>query len=289
MIKDVLQLIRIKHYIKNVFVFMPLFFFGGIQEIELLIKASLAFVSFCFIASAVYVLNDINDVEDDRSHIKKKSRPIASQRISIPLAYGLCVVLVASSIGVASTISSAVVTLVLAYFCLNIAYTLILKTLPILDITTIAIGFVIRVFVGASAVNVELSHWIVVMTFLLALFLAASKRRDDVLIYDQTGKKMRQVIDGYNVKFLDATISMLGSIVIVAYLMYSTSHEVISKLDSNYVYLTSIFVVIGVLKYMHSTLVNEDSGSPTLIVLKDRSLQAVILAWLASFAWIIYS
>ena len=289
MMQDFLQLIRVRHYIKNVFVFMPLFFFGGIQNPELLFKVILAFASFCMIASAVYVLNDLNDLEEDRRHEKKRYRPIASKRISIPTAMTSCILLLLTSILLAFSISVTVLLLILAYFILNVFYTLILKKLPILDVTTIAVGFVIRLFVGAVSVDVELSHWMVIMTFLLALFLATAKRRDDVLIYEKTGEKMRSVIAGYNIKFLDATISMLGSIVIVAYMMYSTSVEVIDKLDNNYVYLTSFFVVVGILKYMHSALVVEDSGSPTLIVFKDRSLQVVILAWLASFAWIIYS
>ena len=287
--QKILQLIRVKHYIKNVFVFMPLFFYGGIKNVELLFNATLAFVAFCLVASSVYILNDINDVEDDRAHSKKQFRPIANGDVSIPSALVLFALLLLLSAFISFYLSIKVMVLILAYFVLNVAYTYILKTLPILDITTIAVGFVIRIFVGASAVSVELSHWIVVMTFLLALFLAAAKRRDDVLIYLQTGKKMRSVIGGYNIKFLDATISMLGSIVIVAYLMYSTSAEVISQLNNQHVYLTSLFVIIGVLKYMHSVLVIENTGSPTLMVFKDRALQVIIVAWLASFAWIIYS
>jgi 4-hydroxybenzoate polyprenyltransferase len=178
--------------------------------------------------------------------------------------------------------------LLLGYFALNVAYSIRLKHIPIVDISIISSGFVLRLFVGSTAVDVMLSQWIVIMTFLLALFLAISKRRDDVLIFEATGQKMRVAVDGYNLKFLDASISMLGAIIVVAYLMYVTSPEVAQRLGSDSLYLTSLFVVIGVLRYLHRTLVQQDTGSPTKVALSDRFMQATIILWVASFAWIIY-
>jgi hypothetical protein len=130
--------------------------------------------------------------------------------------------------------------------------------------------------------------WIVVMTFLLALFMALAKRRDDVLIFLDTGKKMRKAIDGYNLQFLDTAMAIMASIVIVAYTMYTTSPEVIARVQSKYLYLTSLFVILGILRYLQIAFVFQDSGSPTKIVLKDRFMQLTILGWITSFGWILY-
>ena len=174
------------------------------------------------------------------------------------------------------------------YVVLNLAYTLRLKHVAVLDVAIIALGFVLRLFVGSFVTGVPLSMWIVVMTFLLALFLALAKRRDDVLIYLETGQKMRKVIDGYNLKFLDSAMVMMASVVIVAYTLYTISADVTSRLHSEYLYLTVLFVILGIMRYMQIAFVEEDSGSPTRVMLKDRFLLVVVVGWLATFFWIIY-
>ena len=174
------------------------------------------------------------------------------------------------------------------YVTLNLAYTVRLKHVAVLDVAIIALGFVLRLFVGSFVTGVPLSMWIVVMTFLLALFLALAKRRDDVLIYLETGQKMRKVVDGYNLKFLDSAMVMMASVVIVSYTLYTISVDVISRLHSEYLYLTVIFVILGIMRYMQIAFVEEDSGSPTRVMLKDRFLLIVVIGWLATFFWIIY-
>jgi decaprenyl-phosphate phosphoribosyltransferase len=286
--KALIQLLRPSHYIKNVFVFMPLFFAGRADNLNDLSTVAIAFVAFCLMASAVYVLNDISDIQTDKQHHKNKNRPLAAELITLKAAYCLLAVCLILSLLLASSLSMDTLLLLLGYFALNVAYSIRLKHIPIVDISIISSGFVLRLFVGSTAVDVMLSQWIVIMTFLLALFLAISKRRDDVLIFEATGQKMRVAVDGYNLKFLDASISMLGAIIVVAYLMYVTSPEVAQRLGSDSLYLTSLFVVIGVLRYLHRTLVQQDTGSPTKIALSDRFMQATIILWVASFAWIIY-
>ena len=130
--------------------------------------------------------------------------------------------------------------------------------------------------------------WIVIMTFLLALFMALAKRRDDVLIYLDTGKKMRKVIDGYNLQFLDAAMAIMASVVIVAYTIYTTSTGVIERVQNDYLYLTALFVIVGIMRYLQITFVEKDSGSPTRIVLKDRFMQLTLVGWIATFAWVLY-
>ena len=126
------------------------------------------------------------------------------------------------------------------------------------------------------------------MTFLLALFMALAKRRDDVLIFMNTGTKMRKVIDGYNLKFVDSAMMIMASVVIVAYTLYTTSPEVIARVGSEYLYITTLFVILGIMRYMQITFVFEDSSSPTNIILRDRFIQMTLIAWILSFVWILY-
>jgi hypothetical protein len=163
-----------------------------------------------------------------------------------------------------------------------------LKHVAIIDIAIIAIGFVLRLFVGAAVTSIPLSVWIVVMTFLLALFLALAKRRDDVLIFEKSGKLMRNSINGYNLKFIDTAMSIMASVVILAYILYTITPVVTKKIQSDNLYLTAFFVLIGILRFMQITFVEEKSGSPTKVLLQDRFLQTIILGWILVFALIIY-
>lgn len=165
---------------------------------------------------------------------------------------------------------------------MNIAYSLGLKHITIVDIFIIASGFVLRLFAGASVIDNQLSMWIIIMTFLLALFLAVAKRRDDVLLSSQ-GKETRKNIDGYNLEFVNAVMVFMSGVIVVAYILYTVSDEVIERLNSQYLFLTTFFVILGIMRYMQLTFVEQNSGSPTKIVLKDRFLQITIMFWLASF------
>ena len=176
----------------------------------------------------------------------------------------------------------------LVYLALNCAYSLKLKHIAIIDVVVIASGFVIRLLVGAEATQVVLSHWIIVMTFLLALFLSLAKRRDDVLIYLETDQKPRKVIDGYSLKFLDASMVMTASIVVLAYILWSISPEVAARLRSQDLYLSAVFVVLGVMRYLQIALVEENSGNPSKILLNDRFIQLTLLGWVGVFLWIFY-
>ncbi|MCI5222050.1 MAG: hypothetical protein D3924_05110, partial [Candidatus Electrothrix sp. AR4] len=175
-----------------------------------------------------------------------------------------------------------------AYIILNIGYSFYLKHISILDVTIIAVGFVLRLFVGSTVTETPLSMWIVIMTFLLALFMALAKRRDDVLLFLDTGQKMRKVVDGYNLQLIDGAMLIMASVVIVAYLLYTTSIEVVHRMQSEHLYLTALFVILGIMRYLQIAFLEHDSGSPTKIVLKDKFLQLTILAWIFSFIWIIY-
>ena len=286
--KSLLKLLRPHQYIKNLFIFLPLFFALKVTQGDLLVAAFLAFVAFSLTASSVYVFNDYLDIEDDRQHPKKRTRPLASGEVSKNQAKGLMAGLVIIGTGLMAWINLDAFFVLLFYVVLNLAYTLRLKHVAVLDVAIIALGFVLRLFVGSFVTGVPLSMWIVVMTFLLALFLALAKRRDDVLIYLETGQKMRKVVDGYNLKFLDSAMVIMASVVIVAYTLYTISADVTSRLHSEYLYLTVIFVILGIMRYMQIAFVEEDSGSPTRVMLKDRFLLIVVVGWLATSFWIIY-
>ena len=286
--KNIFKLIRPHQYIKNLFIFLPLFFAGQINNVELLIDALSAFIAFSISASAIYILNDYLDIEEDLQHPKKKQRPLASGAISKKSAIVLMSVFFILGISLMGLLSLQALVILGAYITLNIGYSFYLKHIALLDVTIIAIGFVLRLFVGSTVTGIPLSMWIVIMTFLLALFMALAKRRDDVLLFLNTGKKMRKVIDGYNIQLIDGAMMIMASVVIVSYILYATSIEVVQRLNSNYLYLTALFVILGIMRYLQIAFVELDSGSPTRIVLKDKFMQVTILAWVLSFAWIIY-
>jgi 4-hydroxybenzoate polyprenyltransferase len=185
-------------------------------------------------------------------------------------------------------LSLSVVYLIGLYVVMNIAYSCRLKHMPIIDIFIISTGFVVRLFVGAEATGVLLVNWIIVMTFLLALFLSLAKRRDDILIYERTNNKTRKVVDGYNLTFLDSSMVMAAAIVIIAYIMWSISPEVAVKHGSQNIYLTSVFVLLGIFRYLQVSFVEEKSGSPTKVLIQDNFIKAVLLGWILFFSIIIY-
>ena len=288
MIKDAIALARPHQYTKNLFIFLPAFFAFRFHEPGLVGQAFIAFVAYSLVSSAVYIFNDWKDCEEDRQHPDKCRRPIAAGRIKASIAFGFGAVFLMAGGMLAFVNGPEVFYWIASYVVLNVAYSLKLKHFPIIDISVISTGFVIRLFVGAAATQVALSHWIIVMTFLLSLFLALAKRRDDVLIYLSTKQAMRKAIDGYNLKFLDSAMVMTASIVLMAYILWSISPEVAAKLASENVYLTAVFVVLGIMRYMQIAFVEEKSGNPSEVLLRDRFIQLILLGWVGSFAWILY-
>jgi len=178
--------------------------------------------------------------------------------------------------------------LALGYLILNVSYTLKLKHVPIIDLLIISSGFVIRLFIGSVVASVNLTDWILIMTFLLSFFLALAKRREDILIYLETGVKTRKIIDGYNLDFLNAAMIIMASVSIVSYIMYTISPDAMYKAHSQWLYLTAIFVISGILRYLQTTMVENGSGSPTNILLKDRFIQFAIIGWIITFGFLLY-
>lgn len=228
------------------------------------------------------------DIESDKVHATKRNRPLASGKVSVKEGIVLIILLLILSAIIFTTMSNMVVSIIAGiYLIQNILYTIKLKHISLVDIMLIATGFVLRILIGGAATNTPLSHWIILMTLVLALFLALAKRRDDVANFVETGQKARKNIEGYNLEFLNVAITMMATAVVVCYVMYCTSAEIIARFGDN-TYLTSFFVILGVLRYMQLTFVWRISGSPTTVLLKNRFLQVILLGWIVSFFLIIY-
>ena len=289
--KKTLLLIRPQQWIKNGFVLIPMFFGGRLLNVDDAIASVVTFFAFSFVASAIYCFNDIVDVEADRRHPVKCHRPIASGAVSVPTAYALMVILTLLSALLLFFLpqrAGETAGIVAFYFLLNMVYCLWLKRHAIIDVCTVAFGFVLRILAGGMACEVAVSNWLVLMTFLLALFLSFAKRRDDVLRMNETGEPPRRNTIRYNLTFVNQAITITGTVTLVCYIMYTVSPEVVSRFHAPYLYLTSIFVLVGLLRYMQLTVVDEVSGDPTKILLRDRFTQAIVVAWIMSFLLIIY-
>lgn len=291
--KDLFLLMRPQQWLKNLFIFLPIFFNRDLFVLACWRDAGLAFLAYCLVASSVYCFNDIWDVEADRQHPVKRLRPIASGAVSKTAAYWLAGGLVVMSFavclgGLDEEKAMRVAAILLFYYLVNIAYCVCLKQIALVDVFIIALGFVWRILVGGFSTGIAISHWIVLMTFLLALFLAFAKRRDDVVIYEGTGVKARRNINRYNLSFMNQAISIVSSLSIMCYILYTVSGDATRRMDTDFLYVTSLWVLLGFLRYLQLTIVDVKSGSPTKVLMKDRFIQASIVGWLLTFFVLLY-
>lgn len=239
-------------------------------------------------ASSIYIINDYRDIEDDKKHPVKSKRPLASGAVSKTTAVVICILLILAGFAIAYFIKEKFLFVLSIYFFLNLAYSFGLKSIPILDIVIVAIGFVLRIKGGAVITNIGISEWLNIMVFLLALFMAIGKRRDDVLLKLSSGTDMRKSIKGYNLEFLNVVLALVCAVIVVAYFMYTMSPDVLQRLGTYRLYYTCLFVLAGIMRYLQIIFVQAASGSPTKILYKDRFIQITILLWIASFYLIIY-
>lgn len=292
-----LKLLRVEQWVKNTFIFVPLFFSGNIFNKELLMMSIFAFVVFSLVASSIYIINDYMDIEADKKHPKKKHRPLASGAISKGMAKILFGGLLGSAVDIIllgyysfginfETGIEKFGLIILAYFLMNIAYTFKLKHIAIVDITIIALGFVMRVISGGYATGIIISQWAILLTFVLALVLAIGKRRGELINAQLTGKT-RKALDGYNIQFADIALSISCTLAVVCYLMFTLSPEIQEKFHDR-VFYTVIFVLFAFLRYLQQTLVYNKTESPTEIVYKDRYIQITLVLWIVAFLLQIY-
>ena len=267
-----LQLLRVKHYIKNLLVFAPAFFGGVVFDINRLSMTVMGFVSFCLVSSAVYILNDIRDVEKDRKHPTKKFRPIASGKVKMPMAIGImlsCLFLVCVLSAVIGKVEATI--LLGVYFGLNVAYSMGLKNIPIIDIVILASGFVIRVFYGGLVTNIEISRWLYLVVTVGSLYMGLGKRRNE-LKRQGVSENTREVLKYYNVSFLDKNMYVCVALTNVFYALWTFEMP-----DSRMSLTIPVFIII-LMCYSLDTEGDSD-GDPVEVILKDKVLIGIVAAY----------
>ncbi len=285
-VRGMLALLRPKQWIKNAFVGAPLFFTPDLVARDSVLAVAAGTGVFCLAASAIYCLNDLRDREADRNHPLKRNRPIASGAVGVGTAIAVMLALLALAGAGTALLVPRIATVLGAYLALNLAYSFGLKSVAILDVLIVAFGFVLRIEAGGRLIGVDPSAWILIVTGLLALFIALAKRRDDLA--RDLDSNHRRSLEGYTKAFLDASLMAVLAMLLVSYLIFTTDTAVMARLGTHRLYFTAPFVIAGVLRYLQLTLVYERSGSPTDLVYRDPGLQLSVAGWLATFAFILY-
>lgn len=296
-LRPILKLIRVRHWVKNLFLFIPSFFAGHLFNTRELIMVGIGALAFSLVSSGVYIINDYRDRNFDKLHPKKKFRPLASGEVKPSSAIVLLVCLVISGLAIAAALNTVFLMLLAGYLLLNLAYSFGLKNIPILDLFIVSVGFLIRVYSGGVIAGLPITHWLSLMVLLLALFLIVAKRRDDILLMKngKNGKNgnhnavIRKSSMKYNLVYINSCVTLLSAVMVVAYIMYTVSPEVTERFESNYLFATTIFVIAGIMRYLQIVFVEKNSGSPTNIFIRDRFILCTIVGWIITFYFVIYA
>jgi 4-hydroxybenzoate polyprenyltransferase len=283
-----LKLMRPAHWVKNVFVLAPLIFAQRLTDPLSIKLALLAFVCFCLASSAVYAFNDIRDREEDRLHPVKCHRPIPSGELSVGAAAVAAVVLAGTAIAGALYIGPQFSLVLVAYLVLNLLYTTVLKHVVILDVMSVSLGFVLRVLGGAVAIDVEVSAWLLLCTIFLALFLAFSKRRHELMLLDRHASDQRPVLTSYSPAFLDQMINVVTASTVVAFALYSISPETVEKFQTRFLIYTTPFVLYGIFRYLYLIYQSPGQLNPTEGVVRDLPSMVNLVLWGSSVIFVIY-
>jgi len=280
--------LRPQQWVKNGFVFAALIFSRSITDWDRNARVAAGAILFCLISSAVYLLNDILDAPEDRKHPLKRLRPLASGRLGLGTASLAAIVLAVFSLGGAWVLDHTFFIIVAAYALINVLYSWALKRVVLLDVFVIAAGFVLRVVSGGVIIHVEISPWLVVCATLLALFLALSKRRHELVVLGREAGNHRAILSHYSPYFLDQLIGIVTASTVMSYALYTLSNDVRMKFPGKRLELTIPFVLFGIFRYLYLMHQNEEGGSPTRLFLTDPVLLSVVLFWAASVIFIIY-
>lgn len=281
-----IQAIRPRQWVKNAFVFAPLLFAKLFLHVDKVVLALLAFALFSAMASAVYLLNDIVDVDRDRAHPTKRNRPIASGRLPIPVAAVASLVLAGGALTCAFSFRPEFGTILAVYGAINVGYSLGLKHVVIVDIFALASGFVLRVSGGAVALEVEASRWLLTCTIFISLFLGACKRRGELgLVGESTAT--RAVLASYSIGFVDQIINLSATATILTYALYSLDPVTIARLGTGDLIFTLPFVIYGILRYMHLVQHKGGGGSPTETLLRDHTMQITVVGYVGLVVWLL--
>jgi 4-hydroxybenzoate polyprenyltransferase len=287
-LRDLWQLMRPMQWSKNLVVFAALIFAKHLFNGTDVLLVSLGFLAFCLTASSAYVMNDLRDCERDRQHPLKSLRPLPAGRVRRSTATALAAALLATGLTMALVLHPGFGVLVVLYFALQVAYTFWLKEVVILDVMAIAAGFVIRAAAGGVVIAVPVSPWLIICTFLLALFLGFSKRRHELILLEARATDHRASLKEYSPYFLDQMIAVVTASTVVAYAIWTVSPEIREKLGTEKLYLTIPFVLFGIFRYLYLVHQREEGGNPTQLLLSDRPLLVDVLLWIITAAVLLY-
>jgi len=280
--------LRPHQWTKNLVVFAGLIFGQRLFDSTSVIKAVSAFVLFCLMSGVVYLVNDIVDRRSDQQHPIKQRRPIASGALPLPVAFAAVIILGAVSLAGAAALGGAFALTAGSYLGLQVLYSGLLKHVVIVDVLTIAVGFVLRAVGGAVAVDVEISHWLLVCTILLALFIALAKRRHEIVLLADGASEHRPILGEYSAYLLDQMIGVVTASTLIAYVFYTISPETVTKFGTESLGFTIPFPLYGIFRYLYLVHRREGGGSPADLLLTDRPLLACVAFWGIAVAIIIY-
>ncbi len=283
------RLLRPSQWIKNAFVFAPLVFSKHLFDPPIFIAALKGFISFCIVSSAIYIINDIFDKEADTAHPLKRKRPIASGAVSIPSACFLAAVLICIAVLVCISLPPGFQFLLLSYFVIQFLYSIALKRIVILDVFIIASGFMLRVLGGAEVIDVMISHWIILCTMFLSLFLALAKRRGEIVLFQHVDRiAERKVLEQYDINFLDNTMVITSSGMAISYALYTVADRTVNAFGTDYLIFTTIFVLFGIFRYLFLVMKKNMGENSVAIIFRDRPMFINLCLWFLSCILIIY-
>jgi 4-hydroxybenzoate polyprenyltransferase len=281
--------LRPQQWTKNLFVFAGLLFSGHLLDRAAWPPALATFLIFCGLSGAVYLVNDVLDRDADAQHPIKRHRPIASGALSTGVALGTAVVLAAVCVAGATAINGQLTMAAVGYVVLLATYSAALKHYVIIDVLTLAAGFVLRAVAGAVAIGVPISHWLLVCTTLLALFIGLSKRRHELTLLTDGAAGHRPILQEYSPYLLDQMISVVTAATLVAYSVYTISSETAERLGSDRLGLTIPFVLYGIFRYLYLVHQRNEGGSPSELLLTDRPLLVCVALWVTSVVLVLYT
>ena len=288
MLRALVASLRPQQWAKNLFVFASLTFSHNLAEPGAVARATTAFVIFCALSGAIYLINDVTDLEKDRLHPQKRHRPIASGRLGVPSALAAAAVLLVVGLVWSARLSGAFLLVALAYVAMLILYSVRLKNVVILDVLMVAGGFVLRAMAGAVAIGVAISGWLLICTVLLALFLALGKRRHEYLTLEADAVRHRPILAEYSPAFLDQMISVVTASTVTAYALYTMSPETVARFHTHLLPATLPFVLYGIFRYLYLLYKRELGGNPSVLFLSDPPLLLNVLCWVLAVLVIIY-
>jgi 4-hydroxybenzoate polyprenyltransferase len=282
----ILVSMRPKQWTKNFLVFAALIFSASFNNPVMIMRSFLAFALFCLVSGAIYLFNDLNDIESDRHHEKKRNRPLASGQLSPGAAIAAMIVIALVSIAGSWFLGTTFLVIVIAYFIIQLLYTLVVKNVEILDVMAIAAGFLLRAIAGVAAINTTMSYWLIICTGLLALFLALGKRRHELLLLEDKAYSHRASLHGYSPELIDQLISVVTSLTIMSYTLYTFFP--IGDAKHERLLLTVPFVIYGIFRYLKLIYMHQLGGDPEEILLSDRPLIVAILAFVVCAGLALY-